>query len=78
MTFTDVLGPDTYIGQTVVFAYPENGYPYEQEKCRQLILGNEYIASDVDYGQSYTRIKLKAHHGWFNSVNFRRVNEDIQ
>jgi hypothetical protein len=63
-------------GMKVIFASPENGYPRDQENCRNLgmEIGHEFTVSDISVSQSSTHFKLMEFpRRSFNSVNFCNV-----
>lgn len=67
-------------GQTVVFAFPNNGTRYDQDKCSKLLkVGQKYILNHIDMGNSYTNVSLLGFPGQvFNSVMFGEYDEELQ
>lgn len=67
----------TYVGDKIYYAYPENGYEFEQQKCKELLkYGTAYTVANVDIHGWSTHVYLKEFPGQtFNSVNF--ANEDV-
>lgn len=56
-----------------VYNYPENGYEFEQEKCKELglVVGKEYEMSHIKVGGSSSTVYLMDFPGeYFNSVHF--------
>ncbi len=55
-----------------IFLYPENGYPYDQEKCRKYLkLGRSYDIEKIEVEDFETKVWLKKFPKiYFNSVMF--------
>lgn len=64
-------------GAMVVYCYPENGYEFDQLLAKKhLYLGYAYTVSEMDVGDSSSRVRLMEKPGmWFNTVLFDNVDE---
>lgn len=66
---------------TAIVTTLDAGYDYEKQKMIGLGIkvGDRFIVTDIDMGQSSTSIGLKEHSGYFNSVffNFEENGEEL-
>ena len=61
-------------GTKVVYAYPDNGYNYECELAKEiLVIGNVYEVEKINVGRFSTTVKLKGIDRTFNSVMFKNI-----
>lgn len=63
-------------GTKVVFAYPENGWPFDRNKVKEkgLSVGREYTVGHIEVFSSASDVYLEEFPGVpFNSVHFANV-----
>lgn len=71
MELNETMNIYTCPGQQVVFAFPNNGYPYQQEEAKKLLtVGQKYTVRCTDVSQSSTAVYLEGFDRPFNSVLF--------
>lgn len=66
---------ETMVGNEVRYAFPQNGYPFDQELASQhLKLGQVYFLTGIKVRSFSTIIQLEGFPGvWFNSCLFENV-----
>jgi hypothetical protein len=69
---TETMSPFTPPGTEVIYAYPNNGYDWDQKRAvENLVLGGVYVVERTEVHQSSTDVYLKSPPNIrFNSVMF--------
>lgn len=75
--YVDTMNIYSEEGDKVVFAFPDNGYDSDIEKCKKhLVVGRTYTIDYTEVGGSHTDVHLvEFPNVRFNSVNFADLKD---